>query len=75
MSNKCRRTYTEKDATEILPFIAPVAALWLFLPVTLRLAITQVEQLPTCEHNIWEILFIGKQCGDLRIDKLKCYTL
>ena len=47
-------------------YIAFVAALSLFPPVTLRLATTQVEQFSTCKHKIWVILFIGKQCGDLK---------
>ena len=47
-------------------FITFVAALSLFLPVTLRLATNQVEQFPTCKHKIWVILFIAKQCGDLK---------
>ena len=48
--------------------IAFVAALSLFLPVTLHLARSQVEQFPTCKHKLWIILFIGKQCEDLKND-------
>ena len=46
--------------------IAFVVALSMFLPVTLRLAITKVEQFPTYKHKIWVILFIAKHCGDLK---------
>ena len=56
-------------------FISFVAALSVFLPVTLRLATTQVEQFPTFKHKIWVILFIGKQCGDLKNYKLYFLTV
>ena len=56
-------------------FIAFVAALSLFLPVTSHLATAQVEQFPTCKHKIWVILFIGKQCRDLKKDKLNVLTV
>ena len=58
--------------TKYYLYIAFVAGLSLFLPVTLCLAATQVEQFPTCKHKIWVILFIDKQCEDLKNHKLKC---
>ena len=48
-------------------YIASIAAFLLFLPVTLRLVTIEVEQFPTSKHKIWVILFIGKQCGDLKM--------